>query len=100
MISAGGFAEHHQTTIYYAELDPAAARLTHVGTSKRSSETDRTPHNPKLCITPAEDQRPDRALRRVVVYLDAPVFAIAYECMLVPQRVSDRLRQPELRRYL
>ena len=45
--------EHHQTTIYYAQLDPAAARLTHVSTSERSSETDRTPHNPQLCIRPA-----------------------------------------------
>ncbi|AMU19173.1 hypothetical protein A3203_38750 (plasmid) [Burkholderia cenocepacia] len=36
-------------------------------------------------IAPAEDQRPDRALRRIVVHLDAPVFAIACECVPVPQ---------------
>jgi hypothetical protein len=53
MISALGFAEHHQITIYYAELEPAEASPTHVGGSERSRETNRAPHNPQVRISPA-----------------------------------------------
>src|SRR5579859_3305987 len=51
-------------------------------------------------VAPAENQRPDRSLRGVVIYLDAPVFTVAHQRRPIPQRIPDRLAKARLHRDL
>jgi hypothetical protein len=50
MVSAGRFAELHQTTDYYAELEPLGVALRTPWSSAEIRGTDCSPHNPEVSI--------------------------------------------------